>query len=107
MNNIIEIDFATDSRSIRKSAYFQYDRGLKVRLINVPENRDYQILIEMCNAGDQVINHSFLFTGEDTEIPQELLTDGRDVQIYLFIKGDNWGKTVLDIALRIIRRPSI
>lgn len=49
-DNVILIDTATAKRSIIATAYFQFDKGLKIRLLNVPDNRDYQIKIEMCNA---------------------------------------------------------
>ena len=104
--NIIEIDMSTDKREILISAFYQYDRGLKVRLINVPEIRDYSIRIEMCNSGDTVIDHYVTYSGEDVEIPEELLLDGRNVQIFLFAKGEDWGKTFLEVDVRICRRPS-
>lgn len=107
MDNISEIDTATDERSIFKTAFFQYDRGLKVRLLNVPVDRDYRLNLEMCNSGDSEIKHIAPYTGDDIEIEQDLLTDGRNVQLYLFAVGDNWGKTVLDVMLRINRRPSM
>lgn len=106
MDSVIYIDMATERRSIKKSAYYQYDKGLKVRLINVPDCSDYSLQIEMCNAGDSVIKYCFPYSGNDTEIPKELLLNGRNIQIYIFAKGSDWGKTILDIALSIIRRPS-
>ena len=88
------------------SLFYQYDRGLKVRLINVPEVRDYSIDIEMCNAGDAVIKHTVQYSGEDVEIPEDLLLNGRNVQIYLFIRGNGWGKTILEVDMIVSRRPS-
>lgn len=105
-DNVILIDTATAKRSIIATAYFQFDKGLKIRLLNVPDNRDYQIKIEMCNAGATEITHTILYSGADVEIPRELLMDGRDVKIFLFVYGDNWGRTSLDVLLRIVRRPS-
>ena len=105
MNNIVEIDTATSKREIKTTVYYQYDKGLKVRLLNVPDQRDYQLKVEMCNRGDTEIKYTFPYSGGDIEIPHDLLTCGRDVQLFVFAKGEDWGKTVLDIVLSIVRRP--
>lgn len=50
-SNIIKVDMATDKRELRASAYYQYDQGLLIQLVNVPEHNDYDLQLEMCNAG--------------------------------------------------------
>ena len=50
-SNIIKVDMSTDKRELRISAYYQYDQGLLIQLINVPEHNDYDLQLEMCNAG--------------------------------------------------------
>lgn len=105
-SNIIEIDMSTETSFLHKSAYYQYDEGLMVRLTNVPELEDCTLKVEMCNAGDKVIKHDCAYSGGDVEIPADLLQEGRNVQIYLFIVGSNWGKTILTIDLHVSRRPS-
>ena len=104
-SNIIKIDMSTDKRELRISAYYQYDQGLLVQLINVPENRDYDLRLEMCNAGDKVIKHVTPYSGEAVEVPSDLLLDGRDVMIYVFAVGAGWGKTILSIDLSVSLRP--
>ena len=106
MNDIVEIDLDAKSRSIFASAYYQFDRGLKIRLLNVPDCRDYSLHVEMCNVGDKVIKSDVLYNGNDVEIPEALLRDGREIMIYIFVKGEGWGKTALEITLSILRRPS-
>lgn len=104
--NIVEIDLSTNERTLSIFANYQYDRGIKARLTNVPDLQDCSLILEMCNSGDKIIKHTVTYSGEDVLIPENLLSDGKDILIYLFVKGDNWGKTVLEVTLRINRRPS-
>lgn len=104
MDNIVIVDTASSARTI--SAHFQYDRGLKLRFLNIPDSQECRFEIELCNVGDSAITHTIPFSGDDVTIPTELLSDGRDIQLFIFARGENWGKTVFDIILRIIRRPS-
>lgn len=83
-NNIIEVDMSTKKREIHTSAYYQYDRGLMIRLINVPECNDFSLSIEMCNDGDGAVKHTIAYSGEDVEIPADLLLNGRKVRIFIF-----------------------
>ena len=106
MDNIVLIDLDTPNRTIFASAYYQYDRGLKVRLQNVPDCRDYSLQIEFCNTGDKVIKYYFPNSGDGVEIPEPLLLDGRKVGIYVFAKGSDWGKTIQEVILNVTRRPS-
>lgn len=104
-SNIIEIDMSTGRRELRISAYYQYDQGLAVRLVNIPELDDCTLRLEMCNAGDKVIKQVAPYSGNNVEIPADLLLDGRDVQIYVFAVGADWGKTILSIDLSVTLRP--
>ena len=106
ISNIIAVDMETATSKIIVSAIYQYDRGLKLRLLNAPESDEFTLWVEMCNSGDAVINNTVQYTGDDVELPEELLLNGRDVEIYLFIKGDGWGKTIMMINVRIDLRPS-
>ena len=105
-NNIIEVDMSTGKREIHTSAYYQFDRGLMVRLINVPEHNDFSLIFEMCNDGDGAVKHSIVYSGEDVEIPADLLLNGRKVRIFIFAIGEGWGRTILTIDITIILRPS-
>lgn len=105
-SNIIEVDMSTADREVNISAFYQYDQGMKLRLTNAPESDEFTLWVEMCNSGDAVIKNTVQYTGENVEIPEELLLNGRGVEFYVFIKGDNWGKTILQINLRIDLRPA-
>ena len=104
-SNIIKVDMSTDKRELRISAYYQYDRGLLIQLVNVPENRDYDLRLEMCNAGDKVIEHVAPYSENGVEVPADLLLDGRNVQIFVFAVGEDWGKTILTVDMNVSRRP--
>lgn len=104
-SNIIKVDMSTDKRELRISAFYQYDQGLLIQLINVPEDRDYDLRLEMCNAGDKVIKHVAPYSGEAVEVPADLLLDGRNIQIFVFAVGDDWGKTILTVDMNVSRRP--
>ena len=104
--NIIEVDLSTVKSDVFITAFYQYDRGLKLRLVNVPENDDLSLWVDMCNSGDAVIKHDVLYSGEDVEIPRDLLQDGRNVQLWLYVKGPDYGKTILKIEVKITLRPS-
>lgn len=105
-DNIVVIDTAAAKRSITVTVHYQYDTGLKVRLLNIPVISGCTFYLEMCNAGDQEIKYEFPYTGQDTEIPEDLLLNKRDTHIYIYVKGENWGKTVFEIVLKVTRRPS-
>lgn len=105
-NNIIEVDMSTKKREIHTSAYYQYDRGLMIRLINVPECNDFSLSIEMCNDGDGAVKHTIAYSGEDVEIPADLLLNGRKVRIFIFAIGEGRGRTILTIDAMITLRPS-
>ena len=106
MNNIIEIDLSVNKYSISVYAPYQYDYGLLLRLKNAPESPDYQLMVEMCNKGDEQIKHDYTYTGEDIEIPADLLNDGRDLQFYISANAADFFKTLMSINLIINRRPS-
>ena len=105
-SNIIEIDLRIEKREILVSTCYQYDQGLLIRLVNVPEHNDYDLRLEMCNSGDAVIKHVVPYSGEDVEIPEDLLTNGRTIQIYVFALGEDWGRTILIVDLNVSLRPS-
>lgn len=103
MDNMITINLASESGVIRKSAYYQYDFGLMLRLENTP---DCSLLVEFCNYGDKEIKHEVLFTGDDIEIPTDLLLDGRDLWIFISATGTGYSKTLKEIIVKVNRRPS-
>lgn len=106
LDNIIEVDLDSIKTHSISMILYQYDRGLMLRLLNVPQSDEYSIEVEMCNALDKAVEHTFTYCGDDIEIPDDLLQRGRDLKVYLFAKGDNWGKTLLSIDVIISRRPS-
>ena len=103
MNNLVTVNLETVSGVIRRSTFYQYDYGIKLRLENAP---DCPLLIEFCNLGDKKIQHDEPFTGADIEIPRDLLQDGRDIQIFVSLQETNYFKTLFEIVLRVIRRPT-
>lgn len=107
MDNIIEIDLSTTKRSLNLSAQYQYDYGLILRLRNAPEcPPGCQLLVEMCNIGDKQIQNDFTYSGDDIAVPDDLLNDGRDLQLYICADGTDFFKTLLVINVKILRRPS-
>ena len=85
--DIITIDLQTNRTTILIKACCQYDEGLKIRLANVPEHNDFIFKVEMCNAGDPVIKYTIDYSGQDIEIPEDLLTDGRNIQVFLVVSA--------------------
>lgn len=106
MNDIVLLDLASKNRTIFTSAYYQHDKGLKIRLLNVPDFHTLLLQIELCNVGDKKIKYTLPYLGEDVEIPEDLLTSGRNILIYLYVKGEDWGKTIFEVVLNVTRRPS-
>ena len=49
--------------------------------------------------------HVAPYSGEAVEIPADLLLDGRNLKIYIFAVGEDWGKTVLTVDMIVSRRP--
>ena len=103
MNDLVIVDLATESRTVRKAVNYQFDYGIKLRLLNAP---DCSLLVEFCNYGDSRIQHDEPYCGDDILIPTDLLRDGRDVQIFVSLNETNYFMTLLEIDLRVIRRPS-
>ena len=107
MNNIIEVDLNTDKQQIRIKTPYQFDNGLMLRLKNVPDHPDgSQLLVEMCNFGDERIRYDFPYSGDDIEIPADLLTDGRDLQFFVSVKAAHYFSTLFEINVRTTKRPS-
>ena len=106
MNNIIEIDLSTNKRALSFSTPYQHDHGLFIRLKNAPESPDYQLMVEMCNKGDERVKYYPTYTGDDVEVPSDLLNDGRDLQCYISAFASDFFKTLIQIDVKIIRRPS-
>lgn len=104
MNNTIETNMINGNAAFCDGPLYQYDRGIKLRLINAPDG--YNILIEMCNAGDKKATHSFPYSGADIAIPDELLADGRDLQFYVSVTGESSFNTLLKSRVKVNRRPS-
>ena len=103
MNNMLTVNLASESGVIRKSVFYQYDYGIKLRLENTP---DCPLLVEICNYGDKKIKHDALFTGDDILIPTDLLHDGRDLWIFISVNGAGYSKTLKEIIVKVNRRPS-
>ena len=103
MNNLVTVNLASENGVIRKSVFYQYDYGIRLRLENAP---DCPLLVEFCNLNDKMIQYDEPFTGADIEIPRDLLRDGRDVQIFVSLNETNYFKTLFEIDLRVIRRPT-
>ena len=106
MNNIIEIDLSTNKRALSFSTPYQHDYGLFIRLKNAPESPDYQLMVEMCNKGDKQIQYDPTYSGDDIEVPSDLLNDGRDLQCYISAFAADFFKTLIQIDIKLIRRPS-
>ena len=102
MNNVITVNLASGHQVIRKSTYYQYDYGLKLRLENAP---DVPLLIELANVGDQKIQHDEPYTGADIEIPRDLLQKG-DLWIFVSVQGADYFRTLFEIIVKVIGRPS-
>ena len=100
---IIDCNLVTTNSTITKAVQYQFDYGVVFRLENAP---DCPLLIEFCNLGDKKIQHDEPFTGADIEIPRDLLQDGRDVQIFVSVNETDYFKTLFEIDLRVIRRPT-
>lgn len=103
MTNIIEVDLNTEERDISIAAPYQYDYGLMLRLNNAPS---CPLLVEMCNYGDKKIKHDCQYSGEDIEIPDDLLRDGRDLRCYISVSEDDYFRTLFVINVMITKRPS-
>lgn len=103
MNNLVTVNLASEGGVIRKSAYYQYDYGIKLRLENAP---DCSLLVEFCNYGDKEIKHDEPYTGHDIDIPTDLLQDGRDLWIFVSVNETDYFKTLKEIIVKVNRRPS-
>lgn len=103
MNDLVIVDLATESKIVRKAVNYQFDYGIKLRLLNAP---DCSLLVEFCNYGDSRIQHDEPYCGDDIQIPKYLLQDGRDVQIFVSLHETDYFKTLLEIDLRVLRRPT-
>ena len=103
MNNVITVDLASGHQVIRKSTFYQYDYGLKLRLENAPDVPS--LLIELANVGDTKIQHDEPYTGADIEIPRDLLQKG-DLWIFVSVQGADFFKTLFEIIVKVIGRPS-
>lgn len=106
LTNIIQVDMSTDKRALTVSDFYQYDSGLKLRLINVPDHDDYSLEVEMCSAGEPAIQYTFTYCGDDIEIPDALSQSGQDVKVYIYAKGADCGNTIKTINIVFSRRPS-
>lgn len=81
----------------------QYDQGICVQFSGeLPE--EYRL--EECLTGDKVTQTCERVESGVFKISDDLLKDGRDVQLYLFMVGDKWGRTVLSLRIPIERRPA-
>lgn len=103
MNNLLTVNLASEGGVIRKSAYFQFDYGLRLRLENAP---DCSLLVEFANVGDSKIKHDEQYSGNDIMIPSELLQDGRDLWIFISANGPGYSKTLKETIVKVNRRPS-
>lgn len=103
MNDLVIVDLASEHTKSIKAVYYQHDFGVKVRLVNT---HDLPLLIEFCNYGDKKIQHETMFTGADVAIPEDILMDGRDVWLFVSLKEVNYFKTMKEVIVRVIRRPS-
>lgn len=101
MNNLV-VNLASEGGVIRKSVFYQYDYGIKLRLENTP---DCSLLVEFCNYGDKEIKHDEPYTGDDIDIPIDLLQDGRDLWIFISVNGTGYAKTLKEIIVKVIGRP--
>ena len=85
---------------------YQYDRGRQIKIDDIPHEDGLIFQLEAANEGDETAIILEEIGPDLWLLNDDLLKDGRGITLYLFVKGDGWGRTIRIYDLDVTDRPN-
>ena len=84
---------------------YQYDRGRQIKIDDIPHSDGITYCLDAANKGDENAVKLEEIGPDLWLLNDDLLKDGRGITLYLFVKGDGWGRTIRIWDFDVIDRP--
>lgn len=85
---------------------YQWDRGVQIKIDDIPHEDGLIWRLDAANEGDKsaIILEEI---GPDLwQLDDGLIKNGRNIELYLFVKGPGWGRTIRIWNIHVTDRPN-
>lgn len=105
MSYVIKTYFRRSQTKISLPPMFQYDQGNVIQISGIPDDGGNYIL-DACLEGDKHVYSKCERVGNGLySLKDDLFKDGRNIDLYLFADHTNWGRSLQEWGIPIVRRP--
>lgn len=104
MSNIISARYA-NGQTLNLKPCYQCDTNIYIRVEGLERTPGLTYTLDACNEGDGIVRsyaetEPFLYKLDD-----DLFESGRELELYLYVEGDGWGRTLAIWKLLVKDRP--
>lgn len=85
---------------------YQYDRGVQIKIDDIPHEDGLLFQLEAANDGDKVAAMLEEIEPDLWLLNDDLIKSDRNIELYLYVKGPGWGKTVRIWDIYVSDRPN-
>lgn len=85
---------------------YQYDSGLQIKIDDIPHADGLAYSLEAANKGDKMAIVLDEIGPDLWRLNDDLVKNGRSIELYLFVEGPGWGKTIRIWYIDVTDRPS-
>ena len=104
MSYVIKARYA-NGQIMNLQPVFQCDTNVFVRVEGVEWTPGLKYVLEACNDGDNVVRSCEEVEPGLYKLDNDLLISGRELELYLYIEGSAWGRTIQIWKLLVKDRP--
>ena len=104
MSYVIKTYF-TRGFKIELPPMFQYDQGNMINITGIPNDGADYILDAVLEGDDHVYTTCERVGNGLYMLKDDLFKDGRNIDLYLFADYTNWGRSLQEWVIPIVRRP--
>lgn len=105
MSYVIKTYFRVSQSKINLPPMFQYDQGNVLKISGIPHD-DADYILDAVLEGDDHAYSTCEHMGNGLySLKDDLFKDGRNIDLYLFADHTNWGRSLQEWTIPIVRRP--
>ena len=105
MSYVIKTYFTRGRSKIELPPMFQYDQGNMINITGIPNDGADYILDAVLEGDDHVYTTCERVGNGLYMLKDDLFKDGRNIDLYLFADYTNWGRSLQEWVIPIVRRP--
>ena len=84
---------------------YQYDRGVQIKIDDIPHEDGLTYRLDAANEGDETAIILEEIGPDLWQLDDDLIKNGRNIELYLFVKGAGWGRTIRIWDIFVTDRP--